>query len=292
MNDFSTLPPLKRVIETHGLLARKSLGQHFLLDPGITDTIVRYAGNIDDCNVIEIGPGPGGLTRSLLAAGAKQLFVVEKDDRCITIMQQLQSVAGGRLQLIHGDALEVDLLRAVAAPRKIVANLPYNAGTAMLLKWLGEIYLSSPTGGRGYESLTLMFQKEVAERITANPGCKDYGRLSVISQWLCDCRYDMELPPQAFTPSPKVSSAVVTLTPRPVPLVAVSKEVLETVVAKAFGQRRKMLRSALKGLAIPTDKLLEAAEIDGSQRAEQLDVVTLARLALVYQQLSSDIKMS
>jgi len=260
------------------LLARKSLGQHFLLDSTITDQIVLYAGNLKDCNVIEIGPGPGGLTRSLLNAGAKKLFVIEKDDRCIAIVEQLKELAEGRLEIIHGDALDIDLLTAVPAPRKVVANLPYNVGTAMLIKWLNAIY----SGKEAFESLTLMFQKEVALRITADHGNKDYGRLSVLCQWLCDCRYDFDLPPYAFTPPPKVSSAVVTLTPRPKPLADVSKEALETILAKAFGQRRKMLRSALKGLAVPADELLKKAGIDGTLRAEQLDVATLGRLAKIY----------
>jgi 16S rRNA (adenine1518-N6/adenine1519-N6)-dimethyltransferase len=314
MNDLSTLPSLQRTIDMHGLSTRKSLGQHFLLDSAITGTIVQYAGDVQECSVIEVGPGPGGLTRSLLKAGVQKLYVVEKDDRCIAIMQELQNATGDRLHIIHGDALEVDM-QTIPAPRKIVANLPYNVGTAMLIRWLGDIHASPspldgesrgegvsvtnstnktlshpnppPHGGRGYESLTLMFQKDVALRIVASPGSKDYGRLSVISQWLCECRYDMELPPEAFTPPPKVSSAVVTLIPRAKPLVDVDKAVLELVVAKAFGQRRKMLRSALKGLDVNAEALLGKAGIDGSLRAEQLDVATLCHLALTYQILKA-----
>lgn len=279
MNDLSTLPPLKQVIDTHGLLARKSLGQHFLLDHRITDKIALYAGDLKHCNVIEIGPGPGGLTRSLLQAGAKKLYVIEKDDRCIAIMEQIKSLVGDRLDILHGDALEIDPVKATEAPRKIVANLPYNAGTAMLIDWLNAIYRDPAS----FESLTLMFQKEVAERIVAEPHTKDFGRLSVLSQWLCECRYDFELPPGAFSPPPKVSSAVVTLIPRKKPLVDVSKDALELVVAKAFGQRRKMLRAALKGLVIPADVLLEKAGIDGSLRAEALSVTQLCELAKAYQ---------
>lgn len=284
MGEFSTLPSLKQVIAAHGLSARKALGQHFLLDAAITARIARQAGDLTGCHVIEIGPGPGGLTRSLLAAGAKQLFVIEKDERCLAAMQELKAVAGGRLHIIGGDALAVDVVKTVPEPRKIVANLPYNAGTAMLLEWLDAIYTHGP---QAFVSLTLMFQKEVAERITASHGNKDYGRLSVISQWLCDCRLDFELPPGAFSPPPKVSSAVITLTPRPKPLVDVGKEALETVLAKVFGQRRKMLRQSLKGLAVPADVLLEKAGIDGTRRPEQLDVATLCRLARVYQRLST-----
>ena len=276
-----TLPPLKDVIAAHGLGARKSLGQHFLLDSRITDKIALYAGELAGCNVIEIGPGPGGLTRSLLDAGAKSVHVVEKDERCIAIMQELQQAYGAnRLNIVHEDALEVDLL-TVPAPRKIVANLPYNVGTLLLLKWLDDIY-KDPTS---YQSLTLMFQKEVAERSIAAPDCSDYGRLSVISQFLCECRYDFELPPGAFSPPPKVSSAVITLTPRAKPLAPVKKETLEKVVAAAFGQRRKMLRGSLKSLGVNVEALLEKAGINGTLRAEVLDVMTLCRLAAAYESL-------
>jgi len=277
--NFANLPSLQATIAAYGLGARKSLGQHFLLDGAITDRIALYAGDLKECNVIEIGPGPGGLTRSLLKAGAKKLYVIEKDDRCIAIMEQLKSVSAERLEILHEDALTVDLIEAVPGPRKIVANLPYNSGTQMLINWLNAISIHGPSV---FSSLTLMFQKEVAERIVAGHGNKDYGRLSVLAQWLCECRYDFELPPEAFSPPPKVTSAVITLTPRPAKLVDVSKEALELVVAKAFGQRRKMLRSALKGLAVPVDELLAKAGIDGSLRAEQLDVITLCGLAKAY----------
>jgi 16S rRNA (adenine1518-N6/adenine1519-N6)-dimethyltransferase len=283
MNPFSTLPSLELLIETHGLLARKSLGQHFLLDGGITDDIVRYAGDLKGYNVVEIGPGPGGLTRSLLKAGARTLFVIEKDDRCLAALALIKEIAGERLEIMSGDALEIDLIKAVPAPRKIVANLPYNAGTAMLLQWLDAVYKH---GAEAFQSLTLMFQKEVAERITATHGNKDYGRLSVLCQWLCEVRYDFELPPEAFTPPPKVTSAVVTLIPRPKPLVDVPKEALEVILAKAFGQRRKMLRQALKGLSVPPEELLKKSGIDGSLRAEQLDIMTLCGLAKTYKNVT------
>ena len=280
MNTLSTLPALEQVIQRFQIATRKSLGQHFLLDTSITDTIVRYAGSLEHSNVIEVGPGPGGLTRSLLKAGAKKLFVIEKDERCLEALAQIKEAVGDQLEIIMGDALEIDLVQAVPAPRKIVANLPYNVGTLMLLNWLESIYIHGP---QAFESLTLMFQKEVAERIIAEPSSKDFGRLSVVSQWLCECRYDMELPPTAFSPPPKVDSSVITLIPRAKPLVDVRKEVLEMVVAKAFNQRRKMLRSSLKGLAVPADELLALAGIDGSLRAEQLDVMTLCNLARHYQ---------
>ncbi len=279
------LPPLKQVIAAHGLSVKKSLGQHFLLDPDITARIARCAGDLTQYNVIEIGPGPGGLTRALLAVGAKHVHVVEKDARCLPVMEQLKGATVGRLTVIHADALEVDLVAAVPAPRMIVANLPYNAGTMMLIRWLEAVYTH---GKSAFDSMTLMFQKEVAERIVAAPGGKDYGRLSVLCQWLCECRYEFELPPGAFSPPPKVSSAVVTLTPREKPLVDVDKAALETVLAKAFGQRRKMLRGALKGLPVPADVLLAKAGIDGTLRAEALDVETLCRLAKTYQRLSTN----
>jgi 16S rRNA (adenine1518-N6/adenine1519-N6)-dimethyltransferase len=275
----NNLPPLEQLIRTHGLSTRKSLGQHFLLDGGITDRIARYAGELRGHNVIEIGPGPGGLTRSLLKAGA-QVHAIEKDERCLAILEGLKNAYGDRLAIIHGDALDISLIEAIPAPRKIVANLPYNAGTEMLLRWLGMIYNHAAS----FTSLTLMFQKEVAQRIAAAHGSKDYGRLSVLAQWLCEVRYDMELPPEAFSPPPKVSSAVVTLIPREKPLVDVSKEALEKVMAAAFGQRRKMLRSALKSLG-NSEILLEKAGIDPTLRAEQVDLLTLCKLAKTYQEL-------
>jgi 16S rRNA (adenine1518-N6/adenine1519-N6)-dimethyltransferase len=279
MDKFSTLPALKTVIDAHGLSTKKSLGQHFLLDTGITDRIVRYAGSITNYSMIEIGPGPGGLTRSLLKAGAKKLYVVEKDERCLAILEDLKKIADGRLEIMHADALEFDPL-TVPAPRKIVANLPYNAGTHMLITWMELVY----THGQGaFSSFTLMFQKEVAERIVASHGSKDYGRLSVLCQWLCEVRYDMELPPGAFSPPPKVSSAVITLTPREKPLVDVSKKALEKVIGAAFGQRRKMLRSALKPLGVDTEKLLALAGIDPTLRAEQVDLIGLCHLARTYE---------
>ena len=274
------LPPLRDVVATYDLAARKSLGQNFLFDLNLTGRIARAAGPLAGVTVVEVGPGPGGLTRSLLKAGAKKLFVIEKDERCLEALAQIKEAVGDQLEIIMGDALEIDLVQAVPAPRKIVANLPYNVGTLMLLNWLESIYIHGP---QAFESLTLMFQKEVAERIIAEPSSKDFGRLSVVSQWLCECRYDMELPPTAFSPPPKVDSSVITLIPRAKPLVDVRKEVLEMVVAKAFNQRRKMLRSSLKGLAVPADELLALAGIDGSLRAEQLDVMTLCNLARHYQ---------
>jgi 16S rRNA (adenine1518-N6/adenine1519-N6)-dimethyltransferase len=275
---------LATLIQRHGLAAKKSLGQHFLLNEAITERIVRYAGALDGVNAIEIGPGPGGLTRALLRSGASHVYVVEKDDRAIAIMHELAEAFPGRLTILHDDALEVDLLARVPAPRKIIANLPYNIGTQLLLNWLEQLYLASRTTHHEphITSLTLMFQKEVAERIVAEPGSKTYGSLSVFVQWLCEVRWDMDLPPGAFSPPPKVDSAVITLTPRPGPLVDVPKEALEKVLAAAFNQRRKMLRVALKTLGIDTEKLLADAGVDGTRRAEQLSVQEFCALAKNY----------
>ncbi len=277
----SKLPSIKEIITKHELFTRKSLGQHFLLDTGITDKIALYAEDLKNHNVIEIGPGPGGLTRSLLNAGAKTVTVVEKDDRCIAIMEELQEAYGkDRLHILHGDALKSNLLETIPAPRKIVANLPYNVGTMLLLNWFDDIYQQ---GNQAYSSLTLMFQDEVAQRIIATPDTSEYGRLAVISQFLCECRYDFQLPPSAFSPPPKVHSAVITLTPRSEPLFPVSKPALEKVVAAAFGQRRKMLRSALKSLGVPVEQLLEQAGIDGTLRAEVLTIEEFCKLAQIYE---------
>ncbi len=278
--DLSSLPPLQSTIDRHGLAAKKSLGQHFLLDPRITDRIARTAGSLGDHHVIEVGPGPGGLTRALLQAGAKKVFAIEKDSRCLGALAEIKEIAGDKLEIIEGDALDFDML-TIPAPRKIVANLPYNVGTAMLLNWLTQTYQNP----KAFSSLTLMFQKEVADRITAEPDCADYGRLSVVSQWLCHTRSDFELPPEAFSPPPKVSSSVITLTPRDKPLVDVDMNVLEKVMAAAFGQRRKMLRGALKSLGVDVGALLEKAGIDGTKRAEQLDILTLCNLAKTYKNM-------
>lgn len=265
MSSLASLPTLKATIDAHGLGAKKNLGQHFLLDANIIRRIASYAGAMDGRTAIEIGPGPGGLTRALLESDAAHIVVIEKDERCLPILAQLQEVSNGRLVIARDDALKHDLLQ-YPAPRKVVANLPYNVGTELLIHWLEDIAEDSSA----YESLTLMFQKEVAERITASHGSKEYGRLSVFAQWLCEIRYDMELPPGAFSPPPKVSSAVVTLTPRKVPLFPAKKEVLEKLLAKAFGQRRKMLRSALKGIVPDVEQWLESCGIDPTLRAEQV----------------------
>ncbi len=269
---MSDLPPLRDVIERFDLSARRSLGQHFLLDTNLTGRIARTARIAPGANVLEVGPGPGGLTRALLAAGAT-VTAIEKDSRCIEALGELAAAYPGRLRLVEADALETDLTRLVPAPRQIVANLPYNVGTPLLIGWLKQIRADRDA----FLRLTLMFQKEVAERLLAGPGTKTYGRLSVMTQWLCEVSREFDISPKAFTPPPKVTSAVVTLTPRPGPLgdSPIAWEVLERVVAAAFGQRRKMLRHALKAIALDP----ETRGIKGTRRAETLSVEEFVKLA-------------
>ena len=261
------LPTLHETIVRHGLQPKKALGQHFLLDENITGKIARAAGGLAGVNAIEIGPGPGGLTRALLAGEALAVHAVEKDARCMQAMAELQAAYPGRLHVLEADALTVALPALVPAPRAIVANLPYNVGTALLLRWLNEIHADAGA----YRSLTLMFQREVAERIAAAPGGKEYGRLSVLAQWLCEVEHLFDLPSGAFSPPPKIYSSVICLTPRPAPLRAVSKEALERVLAAGFGQRRKMLRQSLKSIPGAL-AALEKSGIDPTLRAENLSV--------------------
>ena len=263
------LPPLREVIARHGLATRKSLGQHFLLDLNLTRRIVRAAGPLAGVTVIEIGPGPGGLTRALLESDAAAVVAVERDRRCIPALQELRAAAGSRLILVEEDALAIDHRTLAPAPRAVVANLPYNIATPLLIGWLRTI--------RDYRSLTLMFQKEVAERMCAASGGKTYGRLSVICQWQAAVRRDLTLPARAFTPPPKVDSAVVTLTAREAPEPA-DWSSMERVTAAAFGQRRKMLRASLKTLG-DAEGLLETAGIRPTARAEEIDVAGFAALA-------------
>jgi 16S rRNA (adenine1518-N6/adenine1519-N6)-dimethyltransferase len=265
------LPPLREVILRHGIAARRSLGQNFILDLNLTRRIARAGGPLNTGTTIEIGPGPGGLTRALLDEGATRVVAVERDPRCLAALAELAARHPGRLELIEGDALTLDPAALTSAPRRIVANLPYNIATALLLRWLGRI--------GEYESLTLMFQREVGERLVAAPRSPAYGRLSVLVQWLCEASILFDIPPQAFTPPPKVTSSVVRLTPRPLPLAPADKAVLERVTAAAFGQRRKMLRSSLKSLGMPVEPLLIEAGIDGTARAEELSVFEFCALA-------------
>ena len=264
------LPPLRESLAEHGLLAKKSFGQHFLLDLNVTRKIARLAGPFDGDAVIEVGPGPGGLTRALLETDAARVIVVEKDARFLPLLEELGAASGGRLAIVEGDALEVDEAGLLAgAAGHLVSNLPYNVGTPLLIKWL--------TGPWTPRSLTLMFQKEVADRIAARPGQSAYGRLAVIAQAVADARVVMDLPARAFTPPPKVASAVVRLDPRPDRPPAALLAKLEKVTAAAFGQRRKMLRSSLRTLG--GDALCERAGVDANARAETIDVSGFLRLA-------------
>jgi 16S rRNA (adenine1518-N6/adenine1519-N6)-dimethyltransferase len=261
------LPPLRDVIRRHGLDARKSLGQHFLLDLNLTARIARAAGDLDGVSVIEIGPGPGGLTRALLDTSAARIVAIERDERCVAALADLAAAYPGRLEVILADALEIDLRTVTSAPRRIVANLPYNVAVPLLMGWLNQI--------DAIDGMTLMFQKEVADRLTAVPRSKDYGRLSVITQWLCETKHLFNIDKRAFTPPPKVTSTVVGLTPRPTPLAAADQECLEAVTQAAFGQRRKMLRSSLKGIGLDP----AAVGIAPTARAEELTVEEFCRLA-------------
>jgi 16S rRNA (adenine1518-N6/adenine1519-N6)-dimethyltransferase len=270
------LPPLREVIARHGLAAKKALGQNFLFDLNLTRRIARAAGPFDGVTVIEVGPGPGGLTRALLMEGVERLVVIERDSRAIAALGEIAAAFPGRLTIIEGDALEVDYAAlAGGRPAKIVANLPYNIATPLLVGWL-----SSSTWPPFYASLTLMFQKEVAERIVARPGGKEFGRLSVLSQYRCSARKLFDVNRSAFTPPPKVTSSIVQLTPNPAPEPACRLDVLERVTAAAFGQRRKMLRASLKGLLEEPETVLGELGINPELRAEQIEVKDFARIAV------------
>jgi len=277
---IEALPPLRAVIAAHGLAAKKSLGQNFLLDLNLTTRIARAAGDLAGINVIEIGPGPGGLTRGILFTQAERLFAVERDDRCVAALQPLVQAANGRLALIAEDALKIDYEALCPAPRAIVANLPYNIATVLLLGWLEKAHL--------FAHFTLMFQKEVAARLAAAPRTKDYGRLSVIAQWLCRVEKKIELPPSAFTPPPKVTSTVVHLTPYQNRNDAFSFKTMEKLTGAAFGQRRKMLRQSLKGLNVDHARLIAEAEIPETARAEEIDIAGFIRMATVLEKLPAD----
>ena len=281
------LPPLRDVIAQHGLNARRALGQNFLLDMNLTRRIARSAGDLAGATVIEVGPGPGGLTRALLETKARRVIAIERDTRCVEALAGLTAAYPKRLSVIQGDALEIDaatIWQEIPGPGPfdrtavhIVSNLPYNIATPLLVNWLRQI--------RAFAGLTLMFQKEVADRLVARPRSGDYGRLSIIAQWLCEVTRLFDVSPKAFVPPPKVTSTVVHLRPRPAPLSPARFDVLETVTAAAFGQRRKMLRSALKSLSVPPDRLLAAAEVPPTARAEEIDVAGFCALARAYEAL-------
>jgi 16S rRNA (adenine1518-N6/adenine1519-N6)-dimethyltransferase len=265
----ASLPPLREVIAANGLDAKKGLGQHFLLDLNVTQKIARLAEIPKDSTVFEIGPGPGGLTRALIESPAGEIVAIEKDPRCVKALQPLVRAAAGRLRLIEADALETDLTTLAPAPRVIVANLPYNVGTPLLIAWLKQT--------QAFESLTLMFQEEVADRFVAAPGSKAYGRLAVLAQSLCRVQKVMTLPARAFTPPPKIASAVLRFMPKARPADAPPLAALERLTAAAFGQRRKMLRSSLKPLG--GESLLAAAAIPATARAEEIGVGEYEKLA-------------
>jgi 16S rRNA (adenine1518-N6/adenine1519-N6)-dimethyltransferase len=279
MSGIDDLPPLRDVISRHGLSARKALGQNFLLDLNLTSKIARQAGDLTGSDVLEIGPGPGGLTRGLLAEGARRVLAVEKDPRCLPALSEISDVYPGRLQIVEGDALAIDPLEYLEPPIRVVANLPYNVGTELLIRWL-----TPSVWPPVWDSLTLMFQREVAERIVAQPGSKAYGRLAILSRWRSDARIVMSLPPEAFSPPPKVSSAVVHLKALPAPRFEADASVLENVVAKAFNQRRKMLRASLKGLTNNVEETLTSVGIAPTDRAE---VVTLEQFCALARKLSA-----
>ena len=265
---IDALPPLSAMVRALDMRARKSLGQNFLFDLNLTRRIARSAGTLNG-TTIEVGPGPGGLTRALLLEGAEQVIAIEKDFRARSVLDSLLIASNGRLQLVEGDALKTPLWEMGDAPRRIIANLPYNIATSLLIQWLEH--------APAFESLTLMFQREVAERITAATGDSAYGRLSILTGWHADAQILFDIPPEAFVPAPKIISSVVQIRPLPAPRFACSQSALETVTRLAFGQRRKMLRASLKSVGgVP---MLEAAGIDPQARPQDLDIAAFCRLA-------------
>ena len=285
MTEKPDLPPLREIIARYNLGALKSLGQNFLLDLNLTGRIARTVPDLENSIVYEVGPGPGGLTRALLDHGARQVVAIEQDRRCIAALSEVERAYPDRLRVIEGDALDADERSLIGETGegkvRVAANLPYNIGTALLVKWLtavGDI--------PWYASMTLMFQREVAERIVATPKSKAYGRLSVLAQFCAEVRIEFDIPPQAFVPSPKVTSSVVRLVPKRRPPDGPSLKVLEKVTAAAFGQRRKMLRASLKSLTSDPASLLDAAGIAPTLRAEDLSVADFCRLAKAYETLS------
>ncbi len=265
----SDLPPLRDVIRTHDLAPRKGLGQHFLLDLNLTARIARVAGDISEGTTVEVGPGPGGLTRALLEADAT-VVAIEKDERCISALAEVSAAWPGRLEVTKGDVLKVDASTIGGTPRRIIANLPYNIGTELLVRWL-----SRPDA---FTSLTVMIQKEVAARVAAGPGSKIYGRLSVLAGWRWKVTQALDVPPEAFTPPPKVESTVIHAVPLESPVAEADATILAQVTAAAFGQRRKMIRSSLKSLG-DSQALCAAAGLDPTQRPEQISVAGFCALA-------------
>jgi 16S rRNA (adenine1518-N6/adenine1519-N6)-dimethyltransferase len=268
------LPPLREVIRRHGLTARRSLGQNFLLDLNLTGRIARAAGPLEGVTVLEVGPGPGGLTRALLAEGAARVIAVERDERAVAALIEIAAHYPDQLSIVSGDALTFNLAPYLGAgPVRVVANLPYNIGTALLVSWL-----TAEPWPPWYDRLTLMFQREVAERIVAKPGSKTYGRLSVLARWRAQAKILFDIAPSAFVPPPKVTSSLVQLVPRAAPLPC-DRRALERITEAAFGQRRKMLRQSLKQLGVDPIPLLEKADLDPTARAEDIAVEGFVALA-------------
>jgi 16S rRNA (adenine1518-N6/adenine1519-N6)-dimethyltransferase len=274
MSALDDLPPLREVIRRHGLSAKKSLGQNFLLDLNLTARIARAGGALDGVTVVEIGPGPGGLTRALIASGARRVIAIERDSRAVAALGEIEAHYPGRLTVIPADALEADITPCLdGGPARIVANLPYNISTALLVRWLG-----TEPWPPWFDMMVLMFQREVAERIVAKPGDKPFGRLAVLAGWRTEARIMFDVAPSAFVPPPKVTSSVVRLIPRAGPLPC-TRTTLERVTAAAFGQRRKMLRQSLRSLGADPAPLLAAAAIDPAARAEDVPVAGFVALA-------------
>lgn len=278
MSQIDDLPPLRDVINRHGLRAKKELGQNFLLDLNLTARIARIASPLDQSTIIEVGPGPGGLTRGLLAEGAKKVIAIERDERALPALQEIADAYPGRLQVISDDAMEIDYRALADGPTKLVANLPYNIATPLLTGWL-HLQFEKPL----FESLTLMFQKEVADRICAAPKSKAYGRLAILCGWMTDAHIALNVGPAAFTPPPKVSSAIAHLVPKKIAAEPNIKSI-EAITRAAFGQRRKMLRQSLKALNVDLQPLYDAAEIKGTERAEELSVEQFVQLAIALEQ--------
>ncbi|MGB3280101.1 MAG: 16S rRNA (adenine(1518)-N(6)/adenine(1519)-N(6))-dimethyltransferase RsmA [Pseudorhodobacter sp.] len=268
------LPSLAQVIRTHDLVAKKQLGQNFLLDLNLTSKIARSAGDLSQCDVLEVGPGPGGLTRGLLAEGARRVLAVEKDARCMPALAEITAVYPGRLEVVNADALALDISAYLTPPVRVVANLPYNVGTELLVRWL-----SPEVWPPFWQSLTLMFQKEVAQRIVAKPGDKAYGRLALLAQWRSDPKIVLTLPPEAFSPAPKVHSAVVHLNRLEQPRFPANAAMLSRITAMGFNQRRKMLRSSLKALGPDIEAKLEAVGIAPTSRAEEISLEKFCALS-------------
>ncbi|MGB9059058.1 MAG: 16S rRNA (adenine(1518)-N(6)/adenine(1519)-N(6))-dimethyltransferase RsmA [Pseudolabrys sp.] len=277
MAQIDDLPPLREVIRRHGLTPKKSLGQNFLFDLNLTARIARAAEPLENITVVEIGPGPGGLTRALLALGARRVVAIERDQRAIAALEEIGARYPGQLEIVAGDALRIDPRDQLGPERaRVVANLPYNLATALLIGWL-----TAEPWPPWYDSLLLMFQREVAERIVATPGSKSYGRLSVLAGWRTEAKLLFDVAPSAFVPPPKVTSSVVRLTPRPVPL-ACQSIALQRVTEAAFGQRRKMLRQSLKTLGVDAGALLSEAGIEPTARAEEIPVEGFVALANIF----------